>query len=306
MHFSTQGFRQPSFSLGKASSTKEQTEMVAKQTTSSTTTVNIADLESHMETLGVSCWDFAYPTGKCALPAVQNCCPVSDAKSTTRKAARAEHKSKHQSAANTETVMSGLQADQADDRQYSMSSTKSRSQHHHHHHHKSSSKHHHRSRSNNNNNSSTLEVRTYLLSCPTVASIIYPQTYTTISTLLQTPSTQLVLLVPQSNIVCPKVCELMRLPRTAGSGIRVLPVPPEIEMRTTTTTCDDNGDVAECESISNIADALAVDEVVTKILKNTPTRHFDGYIAFEDDRAAWTFLDRVGKGVKKGASRKGC
>ncbi|OAP57576.1 hypothetical protein AYL99_08314 [Fonsecaea erecta] len=282
--------------MAKADSTKEQIQTVPKQTVS-TTTLNITDLESQMEALGVSCWDFAYPTGRCSLPPVKNCCFTSEPKCSSRKA-RVEHKSKHQErlvagGATTETVLSALQADPADDRQCS-TTTKSRSQHHHHHSskgHKNSSKHQHRS--------SNPELRTYLLSCPTVASIIYPQTYTTISTLLLTPQTQLVLLVPQSNIVCPKVCELMRLPRAGSSGIRILPVPAEIEMR---AICDEESANGSSLPVS-IADVLAVEEVVTKIVKNTPAKAFDGYIAFEDDRAAWTFLDRVGKGVKS-ASRK--
>ncbi|OQV03915.1 hypothetical protein CLAIMM_08888 [Cladophialophora immunda] len=294
--------------------------MVSKQT-SSVTTLTVSDLESQMEALGVSCWDFAYPTGKCSLPPVKNCCFTAESKSTSRKA-RGEHKSKHQerqvtSGATAETAVCGLQADPSDDRQYSTTSiTKSRSQQHHHHHHHHSSKS-HKSASKHQTRSSTSnpELRTYLLSCPTVASIIYPQTYTTISSLLLTPQTMLVFLVPQSNILCPKVCELMRLPRAAGSGIRILPVPPEIEMR---VVCDDYDGDGDCDRdrdadgaegcmlpAVSIADVLAVEEVVTKILKNTPAKAFDGYIAFEDDRAAWTFLHRVGKGVK-GASRKGC
>ncbi|EXJ70297.1 uncharacterized protein A1O5_06365 [Cladophialophora psammophila CBS 110553] len=276
--------------------------MVSKQ--HAPATLNTTDLTAQMEALGVSCWDFAYPTGRCSLPPVKNCCFTSDVKAASRKAARGEHRSKHQErpvsngATATEAVVSGgQQVDyQADDRHYSSTKARPQYQQQHHHHsksHKGANKHQQRSVGN-------AEQRTYLLSCPTVASIIYPQTHTTISSLLLTPHTQLVFLVPQSNILCPKVCELMHLPRAAGSGLRILPVPPEIEMR---IVCESDGDGSgnggcDAQAIS-IADVLAVDEVVAKVLKNTPATAFDGYIAFEDDRAAWTFLHRVGRGVKR-------
>ncbi|KIW88629.1 uncharacterized protein Z519_10675 [Cladophialophora bantiana CBS 173.52] len=287
------------------------------------TTMNTIDLTAQMEALGVSCWDFAYPTGRCSLPPVKNCCFTTDVKAASRKAARGEHRSKHQErlvsngAIATEAIVSdGQQADhQGDEGRYS--STKSRpqyqqqqQQHHHHHHHHHHHYHHNKSHKSANKHQqrsvSNTEQRTYLLSCPTVASIIYPQTHTTISSLLLTPHTQLVFLVPQSNILCPKVCELMHLPRAGGSGLRILPVPPEIEMR---IVCESDGEGSgnggcDAQAIS-IADVLAVDEVVAKVLKNTPATAFDGYIAFEDDRAAWTFLRRVGRGVKcAGAPKK--
>ncbi|OAL40159.1 hypothetical protein AYO20_00579 [Fonsecaea nubica] len=333
-------------------------------------------LHSKMEALGVSCWDFAYPTGKCPLPPVKNCSFAStEAKSApSPRRARGERRFKHEDlvtsgrAGGAEMVMvaaaavvSGLGPDDVGDGgqcpwQISTTGTRSRSrsrtQHHHdsHQHHdgtkthkNGTSKHHHHHHHHHNHQqqprSTTAELRTYLLSCPTIPSITYPHTHTTISTLLLTPRTQLVLLVPQSNILCPKVCELMRLPRAGGSGICILPVPPEIEMRVVTDAdTDTNPDpntatAAELEfefesdgkvhlngasdsarehisTAMSIIDALAVDEVVAKILKNTPARAFDGYVAFEDERAAWTFLHRVGrgvmdKGVGKGKGGKG-
>lgn len=45
-----------------------------------------------------------------------------------------------------------------------------------------------------------------------------------------------------------------------------------------------------------------VDEVVRKIIKHTKVRAFDGYLALEDDRASWKFLEAVGEGVKAGKS----
>jgi len=198
-----------------------------------------------METLGVSCWDFAYPTGKCSLPSTKNCSFLKQAKS------------KHQEHFNPQTVLKGEQRQKT----------------------QKGSKHDHP------------ELKTYLLSSPTPASVTYPHTYTTISTLLLTPNTKLIYLVPQSNIVCPKACELMRLPRAVGSSFQILPVPPEIEMR-----C---GGQESC----SIADVIGVEEVVGKVLKNTKVRSFDGYIAFEDEREAWTFLEHVGSGVKCAAKK---
>lgn len=61
------------------------------------------------------------------------------------------------------------------------------------------------------------------------------------------------------------------------------------------------GDVAVTDKeLSN----MNVAEVVRKIVKYTKARSFDGYLVFEDDRASWQFLERVGKGVKEVCKKK--
>jgi hypothetical protein len=217
-------------------------------------TVQITEPQSQMETLGVSCWDFAYPTGKCDLAPAKSCCFSRSPKSKPCERFIAR------TVAPAYDILHGDQPRQKSKKQ---------------------SKH----------AAETSESRTYLLSSPTPISITYPQTKTTISTLLSQPSTKLIYLVPQSNIVCPKVCELMRLPRAVGSSIQILPVRPEIDMK------------AGGDDRCSITDVVAVQEVVQKVLKNTKARSFDGFIAFEDEREAWTFLEHVGKGVKCSAKK---
>ena len=85
----------------------------------------------------------------------------------------------------------------------------------------------------------------------------------------------------------------MRSPKAVGSSIQILPVPPEIQM-----TCAGKG---ACELID--VEALGVQEVVKKVLKNTKVRSFDGYISFEEERGAWMFLESVGR-VVKGEAKK--
>ncbi|OCT44113.1 hypothetical protein CLCR_00709 [Cladophialophora carrionii] len=225
--------------------------MVSKH---SAITVQVTELESQMETLGVSCWDFAYPTGKCDPAPARSCCF-----STAPKSKQQGRFASHSIAPACDISHGG----------------------------------HHRQKSKKQSKHAgeILESRAYLLSSPTPVSITYPQTKTTISTLLSQPNTKLIYLVPQANIVCPKVCELMRLPRAVGSSFQILPVPPEIEMKA--------GGKESC----SISDIIAVQDVVRKILKDTKTRKFDGYIAFEEEREAWTFLEHVGKGVKCSATK---
>ena len=79
----------------------------------------------------------------------------------------------------------------------------------------------------------------------------------------------------------------MRLARASGSSLQILPVSPNIEM------------MFGGEDRSALVDGLGVQEVVDKVVKNTKVRHFDGYVAFEEDREAWTFLEKVGQGVKE-------
>ncbi|KIV79267.1 hypothetical protein PV11_06835 [Exophiala sideris] len=147
----------------------------------------------------------------------------------------------------------------------------------------------------------SLEARTYLLSCPSTASLTYPQTYTTISTMLLQPRTQLILLVPQVYIASSIVCDISRLPRAGGSYIQVLPMP---EVLALVGTKDQTSSGSESENEKpDAVDMANVVEMVRKIVKYTKARQFDGYLVFEDDRRSWTFLKRVGDGVKA-ASRK--
>jgi len=234
-----------------ATSTKKVTEDVTKHPA---ITAQVSEPESPMEILGISCWDFAYEGGKCTLPPTKNCC--------LSKSPNPKHHEKFiaQTVAPAYDVLRGEQPQG-------------------------------KSKKHSKHAGEKAESRTYLLSSPTPMSITYPQTKTTISSLLASPNMKLVYLVPQSNIVCPKVCELMRLPRAANSSFQVLPVPPEIEM------------VYGGKDSCSMADDIGVQEVVAKVLKNTKTRKFDGFIAFEEEREAWTFLERVGKGVQSAAKK---
>lgn len=221
-----------------------------------------------METLGVSCWDFAYANGKCCLTAGKNCFR---SKSQPRKL-RAELKSEEQERFIADTFAPiTVSEDEIVDAPNSHS-------------------HSHR-KMKSGRGLAPADTRTYLLSSPTPSSICYPHTCTTISTLLMTPHTQLILLVPQSHILCPKVCEFSRLPRAGGSGLQVLPVAPPCSM-----ACNGSGETE--------AERKLVEEIVKKVYKYTKARAFDGYLAFEDNRANWVFLEHVGKGLKSVAKKE--
>lgn len=134
----------------------------------------------------------------------------------------------------------------------------------------------------------------------------------TISSLLATPNTKIVYLVPQFNIVCPKVCAMMRLPRAKGVSFQVLPVPPEIIMACASASSEENDDddsdeqeKTKSEPRYSITDVLAIQEVAAKVVKNTKVRRFDGYMAFVEERDAWTFLELVGKKVSEAAVNTG-
>ena len=225
-----------------------------------------------METPGVSCWDFAYPDGKCCLAAGKNCFQT-DSKPLKL---RTELKSNADERFIAETLAAMHSISLDDDKALPINS-------HHAHSHR-------RKRSSRGHHSSVgTPTRTYLLSAPTASSICYPQTRTTISTMLMTPHTQLILLVPQSHVLCPKVCEFSRLPRAGGSGMQVLPVAPPCSM-----TC--TGGASVCDK--NETEKKGVDDIVKKVYKYTKARAFDGYLTFEEDRANWVFLEQVGKGLK--------
>ncbi|KIX06445.1 uncharacterized protein Z518_04421 [Rhinocladiella mackenziei CBS 650.93] len=257
-----------------------QSQCKMKSKSSSSTTC----IEAKMESLGIACWDFAYPTGRCSLTATSS--------KKNRVAMRTRRKSKtkpipapHPCVLRAEGMPAKVEDEDEDERDVADTpgliegKTEQRA-----------SWQAHRTKSDR----TASETRTYLLSSPTISSISYPQTQTTISTLLMTPHTQLIYLVPQSHITSTRVCEISRLPRAGGSAIQVLPVSPSYSMsgeRQCTTT----------DSMVSDTEMDGLDGVVNKVLKYTKARVFDGYLAFEDDRDSWTFLEKVGKGVKKAA-----
>ncbi len=217
---------------------------------SSTTLAVAPEAEPQAGGPGVSCWDFAYPMGRCSRASINNNYGCSESS-----------KSKHLERLYVQRVDSAYDNFHTEQPQ-------------------------HKSKKSSKHAAEQTETRTYLLSSPTAISITYPQTKSTISTLLSQPNTKVIYLVPQSNIVCPVVCALMRLPRASGSSFQILPVPTEIDMR-----CGGEG---RCP----FADQTGVEEMVQKVLKNTKTRSFDGFLSFEEEREAWTFLERIGHRVK--------
>lgn len=69
---------------------------------------------------------------------------------------------------------------------------------------------------------------------------------------------------------------------------------------------DDEGSHGGSTFFENPLEMLAVQEIAAKVIKCTKVRRFDGYLAFEDERASWVFLERVGKAVAglSGGGRK--
>lgn len=255
-----------------------------------------------MATLGVSSWDFAYPTGNCPVESCgRRASNIFQSKSESRRAC-AELKSKQPQDVLIAARKVVTESDDAIDGSPSSSennlSSQSQPQA------RSRSSFHIRSRKDK---TQPPELRTYLLSSPTPRSVAYPQVKTTIATMLLTPRTQLIYLVPQSEIICRQTCEISRLPRAGGSGIQILPVCATVDDAglVTLMRCDDRaGKSGVSSTVERENSQCGVDEVVRKVLKYTKARAFDGYIAFEDDRDAWTFLERVGKGVTKCAAMK--
>lgn len=244
-----------------------------------------------LETPGIACWDFAYPTGKCSLPSsmTMNCCfsrqHTAKAKPSAVAPAHEALKDSQQSRPQPRPHQKTQKTRKHSSLSLSSSSSKSDS-------------------------SDSGDSKTYLLSSPTQDSILNLHTQDTISSLLTTPNTKIVYLVPQFNIVCPKVCAMMRLPRAKGTSFQVLPVPPEIIMTCSSAPneYDDDSDEQEktkSEPRYSITDVLAIQEVAAKVVKNTKVRHFDGYMAFVEEREAWTFLELVGKKVSEAAVNSG-
>lgn len=230
----------------------------------------------------IAVWDFAYPNGECGLQTgkalINNFTTQESGPHTPHRKNRSEPT---KSFASVIVGSFNSASSKATDTRCDKTSSKSKS--------KSKSKRHHLERQEPSQTQ-----KTYLLSIPNTARVYCGQMKNTISTLLLTPHTQLVLLVPQSHIVCQKMCDLGRLPKAAGSGLRILPVPPEIVMECSKEAVI-GGDYAS--SLESSLDMLAVEEIATKVVKCTKVRRFDGYLAFEDERASWMFLERVGKTV---------
>lgn len=239
-----------------------------------------------METLGVSCWDFAYADGKCCLTAGKNCFMTDSQPLKPRAGLKLKAP---ESSIEKKFAVTSISQNDDDDNQTTPPANSHHSHHCHSHRKKKSSRGH-------GHASTEIATRTYLLSSPTASSISYPQTRTTISTMLMTPHTQLIFLVPQSHILCSKVCEFSRLPRAGGSGMQVLPVAPPCAM-----ACSGTGGNG-CEKAD--AEKKGIDEIVKKLHKYTKARAFDGYLAFEDDRANWMFLEQVGKSLKGMAKKE--
>jgi len=244
-------------------------------------------------------WDFAYSTGACGLPTSKvsplNMFTTEDSETnrqppTPRKQQRSESgKSFSSIITNGFHPASSTTAEACNDAGKSNSlkwkiKTKA----------KAKSKHHRQDRQEPQQSQ-----RTYLLSIPHADRVYCNQMKESVSTLLLTPHTQVVLLVPQSHIVCPRMCELGRLPKAIGSGLRILPVPAEILMECSSVNVIEYHDKGSENSMyfENQLEMLAVQEIAAKVVRCTKVKHFDGYLAFEDDRASWVFLERVGKTV---------
>jgi len=50
--------------------------------------------------------------------------------------------------------------------------------------------------------------------------------------------------------------------------------------------------------LDQATERMGLEDVVRKIIKYTKVRAFDGYLALEEARANWKFLEAVGEGVK--------
>jgi hypothetical protein len=73
-------------------------------------------------------------------------------------------------------------------------------------------------------------------------------------------------------------------------------------MTYTTTSAETGGDSDDNDNVNTVEKAN-VAELVRKIVKYTKTKNFDGYLVFQEDRASWQFLERVGKGVMAAAGK---
>ncbi len=266
------------------------------------TTTEIMDSDDLLGSCGVDCWDFAYPTGKCCLPARKNY-----ASSKSRSKSKSKPRSRHQSlqnvvASSDDAELKNVLSSPEDGSQSPSSSFLSR-------------------RSKSKSSATTELMRTYLLSTPTPAAVMYPQTYMTLSTLLLTPHTQLILLVPHKYMMSPRVCQFSRLPRAGGCGIQILPL-PDTAISMGFDACNTCGDASmdfdnaisdsdnkdqgqdQLGLVTAMAD-MVVDDVAKNIIKYTKARTFDGYLVFDENRDSWKFLESVGKGVRAAAAKQG-
>jgi len=231
-----------------------------------------------LESWGVACWDWAYPSGRCNASAARESTP-SRLKSRSKLAVKLQN-SLGAKGPNVPIAPPGVEETQMntrpDDRPKTNPSLASRKA------------------GKTGPAGTTMKTRTYLLSTPTRASVMYPQTHTTIAALLLTPRTLLILLVPARFMMSSRVCEFSRLPRAGGSMIQVLPLD---------TLSAGAGDVEAADEDQAGLLTAGPDGVARTITKYTKARTFDGYLAFEDDRHDWQFLEAVGKAVKAAAKK---
>lgn len=231
----------------------------------------------------IAVWDFAYPKGQCGL---QNGKTSFNNFTTLEIDPRTPHRKPRSTSAKSfasiivDNLYSASSTTEGTGREKSSSKSKAKA----------------KSKSHPLDREETSQLqKTYLLSIPNSGRVYCGQMKNTISTLLLTPKTQLVLLVPESHIVCERMCALQRLPKARGSGLRILPVPSEIVMECSKKEAAISEEYAT--GLESRLEMLAVEEIAAKVVKCTKARRFDGYLAFEDERSSWLFLERVGKTV---------
>lgn len=221
---------------------------------------------------GVTIWDFAYRNGQCTLTCRQN--SFGDANPEAETPCPLRQQSKSTSSITTTTT---TEADSGSSRPKARSILRGRSF----------------RESQSKQQDPLSQQRSYLLSFPNPSCTYYRYVVATVSTMLMTPYTQLVLLVPQTDIVCPKICALSRLPKAAGSGIRILPVPPSTIME----CLSGHNDKGDDDGDGSIYDKVAVENMAKRISKYAKIKSFDGYLPLQESRACWAFLEKVGKEV---------
>lgn len=221
---------------------------------------------------GVTTWDFAYRNGRCTLTCRQN--SFGDLSPEAETPCPLRQQSKPSGIITTSTT---TEVDSGPARPKARSLIRGKSN----------------RESQSKQQDPLSQQRSYLLSFPNPSCTYYRYVVATVSTMLMTPYTHLVLLVPQTDIVCPKICALSRLPKAAGSGIRILPVPPSTIMECLSGHNDEGGDDGD----GRIYDMVEVGNMAKRISKYAKVKSFDGYLPLQESRACWTFLEKVGKEV---------
>ncbi|RVX70101.1 hypothetical protein B0A52_06273 [Exophiala mesophila] len=227
---------------------------------------------------GITVWDFAYHNGRCTLTCRSNSFGSSESETETQCPIRQQNKSSDGFFPGTPTT---TKVDSEPSRSKPRSIIRSISN----------------RESQSKQQDPLTQRRSYLLSIPNPSCTYYKHVVTTVSTMLMTPYTHLVLLVPQSDIVCPKVCVLSRLPKAVGSGIRILPVPPSTTMECSSDNvdhCDDDGSGA-----GKVSDMDEIGKMAKRISKYAKVKSFDGYLPLQETRACWYYLEKVGKEVSR-------